>query len=153
MHKFAREAYELGVHYIGGCCGFQVHVLKSSSIGKNIVLYIFLTDFTFHPALPHPRMRRGACGGARALSGREREAHPVGGRAEDAHQALGAGAGQQAVLGAAAARRGAALLPRHVPPRQLGRHQGGRHPQAADGGDQAGGHRPAPGSRLQMRGS
>ena len=26
MHKFAREAYELGVHYIGGCCGFQVEM-------------------------------------------------------------------------------------------------------------------------------
>ena len=29
MHKFAREAYELGVHYIGGCCGFQVNVFSN----------------------------------------------------------------------------------------------------------------------------
>ena len=41
MHKFAREAYELGVHYIGGCCGFQVNsttVFKSSVIENNIEL-------------------------------------------------------------------------------------------------------------------
>ncbi|MCE2196889.1 hypothetical protein GQ599_10200, partial [Streptococcus thermophilus] len=23
MHRYAREAYELGVRYIGGCCGFE----------------------------------------------------------------------------------------------------------------------------------
>ena len=25
MHKYAREAYDLGVRYIGGCCGFEAY--------------------------------------------------------------------------------------------------------------------------------
>ena len=29
MHKFAREAYELGVRYIGGCCGFQAYHIRA----------------------------------------------------------------------------------------------------------------------------
>jgi len=29
MHKFAREAYELGVRYIGGCCGFEPYHIRA----------------------------------------------------------------------------------------------------------------------------
>ena len=29
MHKFARDAYELGVRYIGGCCGFQPYHIRA----------------------------------------------------------------------------------------------------------------------------
>ncbi|XP_071796285.1 betaine--homocysteine S-methyltransferase 1-like [Asterias amurensis] len=29
VHHFAREAYELGVRYIGGCCGFEPHHIKA----------------------------------------------------------------------------------------------------------------------------
>ncbi|XP_071796291.1 betaine--homocysteine S-methyltransferase 1-like [Asterias amurensis] len=29
VHRFAREAYELGVRYIGGCCGFEPHHIKA----------------------------------------------------------------------------------------------------------------------------
>jgi len=29
IHKFAREAYELGVRYIGGCCGFQAYHVRA----------------------------------------------------------------------------------------------------------------------------
>ena len=29
IHKFAREAFELGVRYIGGCCGFQPYHIRS----------------------------------------------------------------------------------------------------------------------------
>ena len=29
MHKFAREAYDLGVRYIGGCCGFQAYHIRA----------------------------------------------------------------------------------------------------------------------------
>ena len=29
IHKYAREAYELGVRYIGGCCGFQPYHIRS----------------------------------------------------------------------------------------------------------------------------
>merc|ERR1712211_109568 len=25
MHKYAREAFDLGVRYIGGCCGFEAY--------------------------------------------------------------------------------------------------------------------------------
>merc|ERR1719312_1448055 len=29
MHKFAREAYDMGVRYIGGCCGFQAYHIRA----------------------------------------------------------------------------------------------------------------------------
>lgn len=29
MHKYAREAYELGVRYIGGCCGFEPYHIRA----------------------------------------------------------------------------------------------------------------------------
>lgn len=29
MHRFAREAYELGVRYIGGCCGFEAYHVRA----------------------------------------------------------------------------------------------------------------------------
>ena len=29
MNKFARESYELGVRYIGGCCGFQAYHIRA----------------------------------------------------------------------------------------------------------------------------
>ncbi|XP_071504428.1 betaine--homocysteine S-methyltransferase 1-like [Diadema antillarum] len=30
-HKFARAAYELGVRYVGGCCGFEPHHIRAIS--------------------------------------------------------------------------------------------------------------------------
>merc|ERR1719373_1185648 len=29
MHKFAREAYDLGIRYIGGCCGFLPYHIRA----------------------------------------------------------------------------------------------------------------------------
>uniref|UniRef100_F7AUB9 Hcy-binding domain-containing protein n=1 Tax=Ciona intestinalis TaxID=7719 RepID=F7AUB9_CIOIN len=29
VHKFAREAYNLGAHYIGGCCGMEPHHIRA----------------------------------------------------------------------------------------------------------------------------
>ena len=29
IHKYAREAFQLGVRYIGGCCGFQPYHIRS----------------------------------------------------------------------------------------------------------------------------
>jgi len=29
MHKYAREAYDLGVRYIGGCCGFEPYHIRA----------------------------------------------------------------------------------------------------------------------------
>jgi len=31
MHRYAREAYELGVRYIGGCCGFEAYHIRAVS--------------------------------------------------------------------------------------------------------------------------
>lgn len=29
MHKFAREAYNIGIRYIGGCCGFEPYHIRA----------------------------------------------------------------------------------------------------------------------------
>ena len=29
VHYFARQAYKLGIHYIGGCCGFQPYHIRA----------------------------------------------------------------------------------------------------------------------------
>ena len=29
MHKFAREAYEMGVTYLGGCCGMESYHIRA----------------------------------------------------------------------------------------------------------------------------
>ena len=29
MHRYAREAWELGVRYIGGCCGFEPYHIRA----------------------------------------------------------------------------------------------------------------------------
>ena len=29
MHRYAREAWELGVRYIGGCCGFEAYHIRA----------------------------------------------------------------------------------------------------------------------------
>jgi len=29
MHKYARDAFELGVRYIGGCCGFEAYHIRA----------------------------------------------------------------------------------------------------------------------------
>lgn len=31
MHKYARDAYNLGVRYIGGCCGFEPYHIRAVS--------------------------------------------------------------------------------------------------------------------------
>ena len=52
--RYAREAYELGVRYIGGCCGFEPHHIReaaeevSSSPAAD-----FRTDFFSQETLPN----------------------------------------------------------------------------------------------------
>ena len=29
IHKFARKAYDLGVRFIGGCCGFEAYHIRA----------------------------------------------------------------------------------------------------------------------------
>ena len=29
MHKFARDAYNMGIRYIGGCCGFEPYHIRA----------------------------------------------------------------------------------------------------------------------------
>ena len=41
MHRYAREAYELGVRYIGGCCGFEVIIFELFQIFFLIILDYF----------------------------------------------------------------------------------------------------------------
>ena len=31
MHRYAREAYEMGVRFIGGCCGFEPYHIRALS--------------------------------------------------------------------------------------------------------------------------
>lgn len=31
MHKYAREAYNAGIRYIGGCCGFEPYHIRAVS--------------------------------------------------------------------------------------------------------------------------
>ena len=31
VHKYARQAYDLGVRYIGGCCGFEPYHIRAIS--------------------------------------------------------------------------------------------------------------------------
>ena len=39
MHRYAREAWELGVRYIGGCCGFEAyHIRAVRYMGMHFVL-------------------------------------------------------------------------------------------------------------------
>ena len=38
MHKYAREAYEIGVRYIGGCCGFEPYHIRA--ITQEVILFV-----------------------------------------------------------------------------------------------------------------
>lgn len=29
MHKFARDAYDMGIRFIGGCCGFEQYHIRA----------------------------------------------------------------------------------------------------------------------------
>ena len=31
MHRYAREAYEMGIRFIGGCCGFEPYHIRALS--------------------------------------------------------------------------------------------------------------------------
>ena len=47
MHDFARKAYDLGVRYIGGCCGTEPHhirkVLLDPSVWVRALIVLSLT--------------------------------------------------------------------------------------------------------------
>ena len=48
MHQYAREAYEMGVRYIGGCCGFEPYHIRAVTQEVFILLFsniIFLNIF------------------------------------------------------------------------------------------------------------
>lgn len=40
VHKYAREAYDLGIRYIGGCCGFEAYHIRA--ISQEVHSYIFM---------------------------------------------------------------------------------------------------------------
>ena len=39
VRKFARKAYELGVRYIGGCCGFEPHHIRAIAEEVGVKVY------------------------------------------------------------------------------------------------------------------
>ena len=43
VHKYARRAYDLGVRYIGGCCGFEPYHIRA--IAEEVSY--FLTEVPF----------------------------------------------------------------------------------------------------------
>ena len=54
MHKFARDAYELGIRYIGGCCGFEPYHIRAIAeevrfLVACLVLLMFYHSSSFQP--------------------------------------------------------------------------------------------------------
>ena len=41
IHKFARKAYDLGVRFIGGCCGFEAYHIRAIAEEVNRFLPLF----------------------------------------------------------------------------------------------------------------
>ena len=47
MHKYAREAWDLGVRYIGGCCGFEAYHIRA--VCEELVIWpFFSSSFGLH---------------------------------------------------------------------------------------------------------
>jgi len=47
-HKFARSAYEIGVNYIGGCCGTEPHHIRAFAqevVKKLLMVVIYVLNF------------------------------------------------------------------------------------------------------------
>lgn len=42
MHKYAREAWDLGVRYIGGCCGFEAYHIRA--VCEELVIWPFFSS-------------------------------------------------------------------------------------------------------------
>jgi len=49
-HRFARAAYELGVSYIGGCCGVEPHHIRAFA---QEVLKSFFLNLNFKTVVSH----------------------------------------------------------------------------------------------------
>ena len=49
VHKYARQAYDLGVRYIGGCCGFEPYHIRAiaEEVGSFKVIYVYLVSRSF----------------------------------------------------------------------------------------------------------
>ena len=50
--RYAREAYDLGVRYIGGCCGFEPYHIREiaeevTEFSSETIIQPFFKDFTF----------------------------------------------------------------------------------------------------------
>ena len=43
VHKYARQAYDLGVRYIGGCCGFEPYHIRAiaEEVGSFKLIYVY----------------------------------------------------------------------------------------------------------------
>ena len=49
MHKYARQAYDLGVRYIGGCCGFEPYHIRAiaEEVGSFKTIYVYPVSRSF----------------------------------------------------------------------------------------------------------
>ena len=49
VHKYARQAYDLGVRYIGGCCGFEPYHIRAiaEEVGSFKVIYVYPVSRSF----------------------------------------------------------------------------------------------------------
>ena len=41
VHKYARQAYEIGIRYIGGCCGFEPYHIRAIAEEVCVVLVLY----------------------------------------------------------------------------------------------------------------
>ena len=48
VHSFARRAYDLGVRYLGGCCGFEPYHIRAiaEEVRYKILLFYFVQSMT-----------------------------------------------------------------------------------------------------------
>ena len=47
MQKYAREAYDIGIRYIGGCCGFEPYHIRAlaEEVRLDATYYTTLSSF------------------------------------------------------------------------------------------------------------
>jgi len=94
IHKYARAAYELGVRYIGGCCGFEAHHVRaiSEELAKErgrwpegSKKHEMWGGGNIHSTLPHVRARVGKDYWMSIVpsSGRGPASHPLNPKPED----------------------------------------------------------------------
>ena len=60
MHKYARDAYELGVRYIGGCCGVEPHHIRHGCQMAKLDPFLSLDCAPLPSTLAQSKERKGS---------------------------------------------------------------------------------------------